>query len=147
MNPYLAPELAEARMRRIGAMPTEWSATDIQIRMLSGELSAEAMAEMILQADVRGEKLRLLAPGTLLADWECVPHAILHAFDCDAVRRETLGFAVKTLCHREVRALPSVHAWYVAEARRLSEAIESGVSFVPENAREAAVYGIVREGH
>lgn len=141
MNPYLAPELTEARYRRIGATP-DIRDDEMRVADLADGLTEDVLAEMLRQADIDGESLALLAPGVVLTA-TAGARAVPPAFECDAVRRAALGFAVASLCRREVRAVAEVYGWYLAEARRLQSTIEDGIPFEPSGAREMAMYELV----
>lgn len=147
MNPFLAPDLTDARLRRIGATPPARSGTGLQVHDVAGGLATDALSEMLRQAESRGEPIHLLGPGILLTtSGDAPPDAIWTAFDRTDVRRDALAFAIGALCRREVRADASVYGWYVDEARRLSNGNDGRITYEPANAREAAAYGVVIGG-
>ena len=97
---------------------------------------------MILAANEAGRRLRLLAPGILvpLSDGD---DFLPTAFAADSVRLAAISFALQNLCRREIRAVRTVHDWFMDEARRLYRELVDKSTFTTSSPQEEAVFRIM----
>lgn len=144
MNPHLATDQEQARLRRIGQRPIRPAGVEMQMQSLEGEIPADGIAELVRAAETNGQRLQLLAPGIVVSVAESDAAIVTKSFDLPFVRRAAFAFAISNLCRRDVRACRAAHDWYLAEGRRLLRAIDGDMAIQPANARQAAVLEIVR---
>lgn len=144
MNPHLAADMESARYRRIGETPTGVPGIELRVHAVDGDIPADALAAMIEAATSDGRSLQLLAPGIVAplsdGDRELLPEA----FASDAVRRDALEYAIRSLCRRDIRSVRTAYGWLLQEARRLYRELTDRSPFTSANAHEAAVFELVR---